>query len=249
MKLYKCISFSSSYWPYIADERKIRFATISELLSGNDQQEFNHRWDSDSPTFKYLAREIRTHYDGLYQKTAILSVGQSPNRRCWNEYCSMGGVRYEFDLDLSVAKESEVTFKSVVYDNNKTFSLERFILSHQIDDRMRMLFQSTHQMNCNDKVTLLNWIKSDEPNILTLEHASNEIPFKKTTCFQFEDEFRFVHLFEPIEPKALKTVLVDQKVDLATLGLTLTRISTCDVEKVRKRLPNCPAEICEIEFS
>ena len=39
-KLYKCISFSNNYWSYIGQENKIRFATISELLSGNDKTEF-----------------------------------------------------------------------------------------------------------------------------------------------------------------------------------------------------------------
>lgn len=248
MKLYKCISFSSCYWPYIAEEQKIRFATIPELLNGNDQQEFSHRWDSDSPAFQFLAQEMQPQYDNLYRKTAILSLGQSPNRQCWDEYCSAGGVRYEFTLDLSAAKSSEVNFNSVIYDDHKTFNLAHFMISRQMDNNIKLLFQSTHQMSCQDKMRLLSWLNSDEPKSLTVEHASNEIPFKKITGFKFENEFRFVHILEQIGPKVLKTVLVHQKVALTTLGLTLIRISTSDIDEVRKRLPNCPVEICKVEF-
>lgn len=146
-KLYKCISFSANYWPYIAAEQKIRFATTQELLKGNDQQEFDHRWDSDSPAFQYMAMEMRPHYDSLYQRTAILSLGRSPNRRCWDEYCASGGVRYEFDLDLTAAEASEVNFKSVTYDDAKTFNLASFMLGRPIDAHMKALFQGKSQMN------------------------------------------------------------------------------------------------------
>jgi hypothetical protein len=248
-KLYKCIGFAHPYWAYIALEQRIRFATIPELLKGNDNQEFDHRWDSNSPSFQYLANEMRAHYDALYLKTVILSMGQSPNQRCWTEYCEQGGVRYEFEYDASRARASEVSCKTVDYDDNKTFNLSRFMLMRKIDENIRGLFQSTMAMTRPDGLRLLSWLKSGEPGKITLEHASNEIPYKKITSYKFENEYRFVHLKEQIEKKPLKTVLDQQKIALEELGMKLVRICTSDIERVKGALPGCEVEISDVSFS
>jgi hypothetical protein len=129
MKLYKCISFEKEYWPYVVLENKLRFATSLELLKGNDKEEFEHRWDSESPCFQYLAQEIQPHYNKLYENSVTLSLGMSPNEKCWNEYCPNGGVRYEFEYEPNHFVESDVYSKRVEYDDHKDFNLCHYMLS------------------------------------------------------------------------------------------------------------------------
>src|SRR5581483_11226633 len=97
MNVYKCIPFSASYWPYVVKEQKIRFAKIPELWAGNDKVEFDHRWDANSQFFKRYSNKLRPYFEDLFSKAAVLSLGKSPNEKCWNEYCQNGGVRYEFE--------------------------------------------------------------------------------------------------------------------------------------------------------
>lgn len=247
--LYKCIPFSRSYWGYIVREDKIRFSTAAELLTGNDKKEFDHRWESISPSFLYLAEEMKPHYDALYLKSGILSLGQSPNRRCWAEYCAGGGVRYEFEYDHNHKDRSYVNCKSVSYADSKIFNLCSFFLKYSTNDDVKSLFSSTASRTFGGNATVLNWIGSGEAKELTLDHASNEIPFKKTTEFRFEDEYRFIHLFEKIGSEELKVKLQDQKISLGEIGLKLTRISTNDPAFVQEQLPHCKIPISEITFS
>lgn len=246
-KLYKCISFNSPYWAYIGTEEKLRFATVDELLTGNDKEEFDHRWDSTSPAFQRLESEIRHRYDSLYNRSVTLCLGQSPNQKCWDHYCSTGGVRYEFEYDPEF--KSGVSRFSVTYDDSKTFSLYEFILRQSLDVEVRKMFESTEPMNFGKGAILLRWVNSGQANDVTLEHASKEIPFKKKTDYSFEDEFRFVQLLRTEEePVVIKYPLVDQKSSLEHLGLRLSGIATSDVEKVKKALPQHESKIHLIWF-
>lgn len=247
-KLYKCISFKSPYWAYVGAEEKLRFATVDELLTGNDIEEFKHRWNSTSPAFQKLESEIRPRYDSLYSRSVTLCLGQSPNRACWDHYCSTGGVRYEFEYDPDF--KSGVSRFSVAYDDSKTFSLYEFILRQTLDDQVRKMFESTDPIDLAKAAVLLKWVNSGQANDVTLEHASKEIPFKKKTEYSFEDEFRFVQLLrtECEEPVQIKYPLVDQKSSLEHLGLRLTGIATSDIDKVKKDLPQHDSKISPIRF-
>lgn len=246
IKLYKCISFDMWYWPYIGSEQKLRFATTGELVKGNDKEEFEHRWDSSSPAFQSLESEIRSRYDDLYEKSATLCLGRSPNRECWKQYCGSGGVRYEFEYDPSFV--SGVSRSEVDYDDEKTFSLYTFILKQPLDPSVRELFKSQGPMNFYKSKALLEWINGGQAAAYTLKHASNEIPFKKKKEFSFEDEMRFVQLTEPIGPVEIKFPLIDQKSSLENLGLKLIAIATSDEAKVKAELPQHSSIVCPMYF-
>ncbi len=246
--LYKCIPFSKNYWSYIVKEQKIRFATVPELLNGNDKEEFDHRWDSKSQFFKKYSGHLSLHYDSLFSKAVILSLGKSPNERCWREYCGDGGVRYEFEYDDSHSKISEVTCGDVIYDNNKTFNLPAFLISREPCDSIKRLLQMENGLSWNNWAHLWLWLQRGTPNRNSLEHIKDELVFKKIKSFIYEDEYRFIHLIEQIGPNALKLVLENQKVLYEKIGLKLVRISTSDIETVKREIPCCGVDICEVYF-
>lgn len=246
VKLYKCIPFTSEYWQYIANEKQIRFATIPELISGNDKLEFDHRWDSSSPAFQRLSAECKERYNGVYNKVVTACFGQSPNKECWDHYCGNGGVRYEFEFDPTF--ESGVSRSPVTYDDLKTFNLHSFLLRQDLDPRVRSLFESTSSLDLSAGMLLHDWLNSGEAYKIIVDHSTKEIPFKKLRKYRFEDEFRFIHLTEPIQPKELKPQLVDQKVPLFNLGLKLVRIATSSVDTVKEKVPNSDIEIVDIYF-
>ncbi|MEK6775114.1 MAG: hypothetical protein AABY64_14330 [Bdellovibrionota bacterium] len=248
MKLYKCVSFASSYWPYIAQERKIRFATIDELLSGNDKEEFNHRWQTKSRFLGENAHFLKPRYELLFSKTVILSFGMSPNKKCWEVYCGKGGVRYEFELSEEVLKESDVSNRTVSYDDSKTFNLPDYLIRLEKNSDIKSLLKKETELSHLDKMQLLCWLNTGIPSETTLNHVTDEIVFKKECKYAFEDEFRLVHLTSPIGNDALKVQLHEQKIDLSSLGLNLINISTSDINEVRQRIGDPSISVSEISF-
>jgi hypothetical protein len=246
--LYKCIPFSKAYWHYIMKEKVVRFATIPELIGGNDQEEFEHRWDTRSQFFLEYGNDMRPYYDDLFDKTVILSLGKSPNRRSWQEYCSQGGVRYEFRYDPSHLNSSGVNSGDVAYDDDKTFSLSRYLTENVVDEDIRRLLQVEAGLTRDDKIALLQWLKSGEPNKLGVKHINDEIAFKKKTAFRYEDEYRFVHLTSKIGPNPLKVVLTEQKLSYHQIGLTLVSVSTTDVKRVRAEFLGANMSVREVSF-
>lgn len=248
-RLYKCIGFHQEHWPYIFEEQCVRFAKIDDLLKGNDRTEFDHRWDSSSPAFKWLEEYIRPRYEDFYPKTAILSFGMKANKECWSEYCQeKGGVRYEFEFLEPTDGSFDVTNKPVIYREEKNFNLSRFFLEQSTSPQIQKLFKSQKALERLDRFKMWLWTNTQEPYKLTLQHISDEIPFVKLKNFSFEEEYRFVHLTEQVGPKPLKIQLKDRKVNFEKLGLKLVRIATSDVKKVNEKFSNCSIPVVEVDF-
>ncbi|WP_168196353.1 hypothetical protein [Bdellovibrio sp. NC01] len=203
-----------------------------------------HLWDSTSPAFHKIQDEIQDRYASIYGRIGTLCLGQSPNQQCWNHYCSSGGVRYEFEYDPEF--KSGVSRRSVIYDDNKTFNLHKFMLNSDLHPAVRSLLESTDAMDMQKAAIMLAWMQTSQPGELTVAHLTEEIPFKKKTAFQFEDEFRFVQMIEVREPVTVKWPLVDQKSPLEQLGLRLVGIATSDVAKVKTELPQHEPIIYEV---
>ena len=176
-----------------------------------------------------------------------MCLGQSPNQKCWDHYCRTGGVRYEFEYDPTF--KSDISRKSVEYDDSKTHNLYEFLIRQNLDSIIRNLFLSQANLNFTTGRILLNWIKSGQAYGVTLEHVSNEIPFKKKKEFEFEDEFRFVQLIKSEGPVVITNPLEHQKANLDNLGLKLIGIATSDTSKVKAELGNTDIEVYEISFS
>jgi hypothetical protein len=185
----------------------------------------------------------------LFSKTVVLSLGKSPNRRCWDEYCKDGGVRYEFEYDESHFTASEVNCGDVVYDDNKTFNLPQYLIEHEPVARIQKLLQAESGLGWSDWACLLLWLKTKRPNQITLQHVTQELVFKKIRLFNYEDEYRFVHLLSQIGPKPLKLSLLEQKTSYEKIGLKLVKISTSSVEQVTKELAGKKIEVAEVYFS
>jgi len=247
-KLYKCIPFSADYWRYIAQERAIRFASIPELLNGNDKEEFDHRWETKSQFFLKFRGSLKPYFESLFSRTVILSMSKSPSERCWKEYCSNGGLRYEFEYDGTHFKTSDVNCMSVVYNDNKTFNLPEFIIRQEPDPTIKHLLKVEHGLSRPDWIRLWIWLQLGSPNRNSLDYIQNELAFKKIAQFKYEDEYRFVHLTEKIGSRPLKLNLNSQKAGLQNLGLKLVQISTSDTEPVRRELSGCGVEIGDVYF-
>lgn len=250
-RLYKCISFTKEYWAYIAKEGTIRFASIPELWQGNDAEEFKHVWDSNSRVFTTMRHHLEPIYDKLFSKAAVLCLSKTPNKRSWEEFCLEGGVRYEFEYDESHKKNSEVLCNDVVYSDQKEFRLSNFLLARITDPKIIEILKvatNLYNLPTPDKYYFMAWMKGQEINEISYSHVVDEIVFKKLQLYKYEDEYRFIHLTEPIS-KALKIDLRQQKIACNKIGLKLVRIATSNVEKAKAEISNCDVEIGEVDFS
>lgn len=245
MKLYKCISFTNKYWDFIGKEQKVRFATIPELLNGNDKEEFDHRWDTGSYFFNHSFSQIKEIYENMCKNAVILCMSKSPNRSSWEHYCSKGGIRYEFEYDKS--KCQDVSNNDVIYASEKIYNLPKYLGKIEKSAKVRRLLRIPRTLVKPELLVLHQWINSGTAQQNTVDHLTKELAFKKTTAFSFEDEYRFIHLLKRVSAP-LKVVLEDQKTSLESIGLTLVGISTNDIEQVKQKLPDIGCSISEIKF-
>jgi hypothetical protein len=174
-------------------------------------------------------------------------MSKSPNKKCWDEYCRSGGVRYEFEYCKAHSQMSEVSSSDVIYGDNQMLNLPNYLVTRELDFSIKNLLQKRALTKC-DLFRLLIWLKRGIPNQYACDHIEKEIVFKKTTNFRYEDEYRFVHLTEKIGAKPLKINLNHQKTDPGKIGLKLVRISTSDIQMVKNQLSNTTVEISNISF-
>jgi hypothetical protein len=248
MKLYKCISFDCEWWAYIAQELKIRFATLDELRSGNDSSEFAYEFKTKSKILNYYLQngELKATYDEGFNSAAVLSMCKSPNEKIWNRYCSLGGVRYNFSFDAS--KSQDVTHKDVEYSPCKELNLCRFLQKEEKNSQFKKLLTYEGNLKREHYALSIKWNKTSATSLI-LKHIIDELTLKKLTRYEDEDEYRFVHLLKPVQgANQLQVQLKDQKVDLGEIGLTLDSISTNDIEYVRQNLPVSQIPIESIDF-
>lgn len=232
MFLYKYIDFQSDHWNYPIINRKLHFSSIDELKNVNDNEEFEHRWESPSRFFTEHSSNFSESYDRLLSNSRILCLGKNLNASCWNTFIKSGkGICYEFKYKKN---GGDVTSDHVVYCDKKAFNVPEYIVRNLSGTELGDLLKISDRLDNSQILRVLEITKSDRSlNTLFEQHIYQELTFKKKRQFRKEKEYRFIHILESVGPVTPKIKLIDSKATFADLGLELNRIFTNEIEKVQ----------------
>lgn len=249
MTLYKCIGFGKDYCSgYIVNEQKIRFATMEELQKGNDKNELRYDLETKSSIIQLVNKEeLQRVYKNGFAATMVLSMGKTKTKKVWDEYCPFGGIRYEFDFTPN--KASDISHGDVSYRNDKIYNVWKYIIKNEKKSEYKRILRYEGGVTPKEIALFLQWTKRPESLELMSRHITDEIVLKKESAFSFEDEYRFIHLKEPIgQLNALKVNLIDQKATLEEVGLKLKSISTNDIKLAESIIRTRDVPIQPIQF-
>lgn len=229
--LFKFVGFNRDYWSDPLTKGTLYFASLPELRKTNDASELTHFWNSGSYFLDTLKNYMEPTYDGLFQNSRTLCMATALTEKCWNSFCTDSeGVCFEF----SHVKKGDVMRRPVNYSKTKEHNVSDFLIAASEGDQiLRLINVPRNNIGPNEAKEFLGWVSSGVPNVALRNHIIEELVFKKLESFNHENEFRFVHLDQPVTGQKLKTVLSNGTVAFTELGLCLERIHTSNVEKVK----------------
>lgn len=235
-KLYKYYAFDENgYWK-LPLEGRLFFASVEELRKPNDATEFYYSMEHPSSYFQMM-QEIPRMFDELFSQTRILCLGKKLNPECWDRFCSNGGICYEFSFDeTSIA--TDLTPRDVVYVDSKEYNVPNYIIERTPAGQLKVAISKSEIQSIEDAPVIYDWLTSGIPNKILWEYIANEVVFKKIkNLFRVEQEYRVVQVVSP-PPQVIVTSILDDKSALALslLGLTLEKVHTSDVSKVKNIL-------------
>ena len=225
----------------------IYFASLNQLRTGNDKAEFKYSLHTDSYVFRNFESIMRGHYEKLFDRTMVLCMAKSLNAVCWEQYCPKGGICYEFEFN-DAACARDVTRRDVTYADNKVFNAPYYLIKSVLDRQLQRILQMRSKPLRADLVRVYQWLQTNGPRDIGVRHITDELAFKKHLEFEFENEFRFVHLSERIGPSEMPTRLANQTLQFHTLGMHLKRVYTSDIGRVRTAFTDATIEIMKPQF-
>ena len=249
MNLYKYIRFEeNNFWKGPFLENRLYFSDLNRLRSVNDQNEFQHNWDSTSYFFSTQGHELRRSYDALFNNTRILCMGKQLCRYCWQEFCGKsGGVCYKFRFrdDLAAA---DLTRRHVNYGHN--LNAPTYLFARLPEGRLKNILYQTKKQTISEGLEILEWLRINNNFLVDTfsNHILEELVFKKQPRYLKEREYRFVHLIEPVNGTSLLTTLESSKLSFSQLGLTLERVFTSDEERVKSEFTSDEVKISKPSF-
>lgn len=205
------------------------FATIDQLRTVNDREEFNYSWESTSYFFSNEFSPIIESYDRLFSQARILCLGTQLSRKCWARFCENNrGICYQFSFVEN--RNTDVSSREVEYAHRKEFNLPQYILQ-RIEELYPMFFQllaKETELSREERIALLQWLEEGIAQKISHSHIVDELTFKKTQSFVDENEYRFIHPEGDVEPPRKVRMDESQKLTLEQIGLKLERIFTSD---------------------
>lgn len=247
MKLYKYIGFDKGYWSQPLLEKKLYFSSVVDMRTVNDENEFDHSWDTDSSFFNYISDTFIKTYNEITTRTRTLCLSQELTSDCWKIFCPNGGICYEFDYEGN-RKKSDITSDAVEYAATKSHNVPSYVINSVKHPFAKELLTKSSLLSSADKVKIIGIMRNQSFQNLLHKHINHEMTLIKLEKYRIEAEYRFIHLSEGFNGFDFETKLIESKLSFDDLGLSLVCIHSSDSSKVSEIDESKKLLIKEISF-